>query len=316
MAMAIDSELATFLTVEFPNDMDDVIGTRRLLDALIKDEIAQRGSLPPGVTWHDEVVSTDVDSSVPIRVYRNSNVQSPRGALLFFHGGAFVFGGLESEHIRCVRYAERAKCVVVSVDYRLAPEHPFPAGFNDGVAALAWLQRASTSLGVDATRIGVGGASAGGTLAAGIALRVRDEGEPPLKTLLLIYPATDNEASTHSMLEYHRCEPWDGERTQKMWTTYLSESNGDVSPYASIARANDLSNLPPTYIMTAEVDPLRDQAIAHAARLLEAGNTVELHHFARTFHGFDVVAPGSRLSERALDEQAAYLCSELSINDN
>src|SRR5665213_271737 len=314
--MAIDPELAIFLTVEFPNDMDDVVGTRQLLDALIEDEITQRDSLPQGVTWHDEVIPRDVDSSIPIRIYRNSDIQSPSGALLFFHGGAFVFGGLESEHNRCVRFAQKAKCVVVSVDYRLAPEHPFPAGFNDGVSVLAWLRCESTSLGVDVTRIGVGGASAGGALAAGIALRARDEDEAPLRTLLLIYPATDNEASTDSMLQYNRCEPWDGERTHKMWTTYLSEIDGDVSPYASIARANDLSNLPPTYIMTAEVDPLRDQAIAHAARLLEAGNTVELHHFARTFHGFDVVAPGSRLSERALDEQAAYLYSELSINDN
>ena len=310
--MAIDVELATFLAVPFPNDIDDVLTTRRLTAVLTESEIADREPLAQGLSWRDHVIDEfEYESSVPIRIYCNESAPSSSGALLFFHGGAFVFGGLESEHARCVNYAQRAECVVVSVDYRLAPEHPYPAAHDDGVTALDWLRRNASSLGVDPKRIAVGGSSAGGALAAGLVLRTRDLDGEWIRAQLLIYPAIDSEAATPSIEQFYKSEPWDGERTQKMWKLYLADSSEKVSPYASPARASDLTKLPPTYIMTAEEDPLRDEGINYAERLLAAGNALELHHFARTFHGFDVVAPGSRLSDRAHEDQAAFLKREL-----
>jgi acetyl esterase len=311
--MAIDAELATFLIEPIPNDMDDVLSTRRMLAQLTQSEIAQREPLAPGLRYHDQVIGdADGDLQVPVRIYRNENAPAPCGALVFFHGGAFVFGDLESEYERCVRFAHQANCVVVSVDYRLSPEHPYPAAVDDGFAALQWLRRNASQLGVDPTRIGVGGASAGGAIAAATVLRARDSDGPWLKAQLLIYPALDNETSSLSIEQFYRAEPWDGERTRKMWSMYLGGRSQEVPAYASPARAHDLTNFPPTYIMTAECDPLRDEALSFAQRLLEVHTVVEFHHFARTFHGFDVVAPGSRLSELALDEQVAFLTRELS----
>lgn len=308
----IDPELATFIATPPPNDIDDVAATRRLLAALTEEEVAQRDSPPPGLGWHDEVIEVDHDTTrVPIRIYWNMESTGPSGALLFFHGGAFVFGNLESEHLRCVRFAERAGCVVVSVDYRLAPEHPYPAAIDDGGIVLEWLRRNAESLMVDTERIGVGGTSAGGALAAGLVLRTRDRQGPWLRAQLLIYPAIDNQASTPSVDQFYRAQPWDGERTRKMWKAYLGDRGGDVSPYASVARATNLSSLPPTYVMTAEEDPLRDEAIVYAQRLLAARNAVELHLYAGTYHGFDAVAQGSTLSELALEEQVTFLKREL-----
>jgi acetyl esterase/lipase len=292
--------------------MDDITGTRRRLAELAEVEIAGRTALPPGLQWSDQVIGDAVDGlQVPIRIYSNDNVPRPCGALLFFHGGAFVLGDLESEHGRCMRFARDANCVVVSVDYRLAPEHPYPAAVDDGYFVLQWLRENARSQGIDPSRIAVGGASAGGALAAGTVLRSRDSDGAWLKAQLLIYPVIDNQTSSPSIQQYFHAEPWDGERTQKMWREYLRNTSGEVSAYASPARARDLSDIPPTYIMTAECDPLRDEALIFAQRLLHDGVTVELHHFSRTYHGFDVVAPGSRLSELALNEQVKFLQREL-----
>jgi acetyl esterase/lipase len=310
--MAIDRELAAFLSDPPPNDMDDITTTRRLAAILVEEEIAQRGSPLPGMSWHDEVTDAVLNNcQVPIRIYRSEAATKPSGALLFFHGGAFVFGGLESEHERCLRLANRGECMVVSVDYRLAPENPFPAAIDDGATALNWLRRNTEFLNVDHQRIGVGGASAGGAVAAGLALRTRDSEGSWLRAQMLIYPALDNQAETTSIEQFYQHVPWDGERTRKMWMAYLGDDSDNVSPYASVTRATCLANLPPTYVMTTEEDPLRDEAIAYAQRLLLAGNTVELHHFPRTFHGFDIIAPGTLLSELALEEQAGFLRREL-----
>lgn len=294
--------------------MDDVAWTRRQLAQLESDAIAQRAALRPGLQWHDRVIRADDRApAVTVRIYEHDRVSRPCGALLFFHGGAFVLGGLESEHERCLRWAQHGECVVVSVDYRLAPEHPYPAALNDGAAALAWLRENSASIGVDPQRIAVGGASAGGALAAGLALRTRDQQGPWLKAQILVYPVIDDRTATKSMEQFFQIEPWDAERTAKMWSHYLGDNLVDVSPYAAVGRATDLSDLPATYIMTAEEDPLRDEGIAYAQRLLDAGTSVELHHYARTFHGFDVVAPGSTLSELAITEQSAFIQRALAI---
>jgi acetyl esterase/lipase len=309
----IDPEIASFLDPPFPNDMDDLTATRQALEVLAETEIANRDPSPDGLEWFDQIVSDeDGRLEVTVRIYRRTDATSECGALLFVHGGAFVFGDLESEHARCVRLASAANCVVVSVDYRLAPEHPYPAALDDVFTSLNWLRRNSAALNVDPTRIGVGGVSAGGAIAAGVVLKARDVHGPWLRVQLLVYPVIDNATTAKSIDQFFTTEPWDGERTRKIWPMYLKGLEGDVPPYASVARATDLSRLPTTYLMTAEGDPLRDEGLHYAQRLLDAGVSVEVHNFLHTYHGFDVVAPGSRLSEVALNEQVDFLRRELS----
>ncbi len=309
--MAINSELAPALEIPFPNDIDNIPLTRRELVEIAAGNQGPLQIAPAHVEWTDRSVGADAGRSpVTVRVYRNTSLAEPRGALLFFHGGAFVFGDLESEHSRCLHLADQVGCIVVSVDYRLAPEHPFPAAHDDGVTALDWLRRDADALNVDRGRIAIGGASAGGALAAGIALRSRDEEGAWLRAQLLIYPAVDDRVTTASIRQYYRHTPWDGERTEKMWHLYLHGVETTTS-YAAPARATDLSNLPPTYIMTAEEDPLRDEALSFAQRLLAARVSVEYHHFASTYHGFDLLAPDAALTKRALLEQSEFLIREL-----
>lgn len=306
--MKLDPELATYLDTPFPNNFDDLEWSRREQARLEArdDSVTSLTS----VTWSDQAIGVAASQRpLQVRIYRPA-ASGPTGGLLFLHGGAFVFGGLESEHARCVRYCERAQCVVVSVDYSLAPENPFPAAFDDAVVALRWLVENAESLDVDPARLGVAGVSAGGAVASGLVLHTRDLGGPALRAQLLVYPVTDSNTDTPSMKEFYRAEPFDGERARRMWDLYASGAT-DVSKYASVARARDLTDLPSTYIVTADLDPLRDEGLDYAIALIDAGNTVELHHFPRTYHGFDAVAPTARLSTRALDEQCRFLLEEL-----
>ena len=309
--MARDPELAAFLAEPFPNDLDDVVGTRAILATRLDEEMSQRAASPDDPSWRDEVIAGPDATPLTLRIYVDETAPAPRGALLFFHGGAFVFGGLESEHDRCLRLAKGSGCVVVSVDYRLAPEHPFPAALEDGRSALRWLHEHAASLGVDSSRIGVGGASAGGALATLVVLQARDSGDLPVRALLLIYPATDDRANDGSITQFEHSEPWDGERTRKMWPLFLADDAAQTSRYASPARASDVAGLPVTYIVVAEEDPLRDQALDFARRLLGAGVSVDLRLFAGTYHGFDVVAPNARLSQVALNDQHEFVRREL-----
>jgi acetyl esterase len=309
--MARDPELATFLEEPFPNDLDDVLGTRLILANRLAEDIAHRTARPDGLSWRDEVIAGPDAAPLTLRIYRDERSPAPHGALLFLHGGAFVFGDLESEHDRCLRLANGSGCVVVSVDYRLAPENPFPAALDDAKCALRWLFEHAESLGIDSSRIGVGGASAGGSLAALVVLHARDSASVPLRAQLLIYPATDDRASDRSITQFERFEPWDGERTKKMWPLYLSNDAARASRSASPARAEDVSGLPVTYILVAEEDPLRDQALDFAQRLLNSGVSVDLRMYAGTYHGFDVVAPNARLSQVALKDQYDFVRREL-----
>lgn len=313
--MALDPELATYLDEPFPNDLDDVVGTRAILATRLGEEMSQREATPEHLSWRDEVIAGPGGGPLSVRIYVDETSPTPRGALLFLHGGAFVFGGLESEHDRCLRLADGSGTVVVSVDYRLAPESPFPAALDDASCALNWLVAHAADLGIDPARIGVGGASAGGALAALVVLRARDSASAPLRAQLLIYPATDDRAIDRSITQYEHSEPWDGERTRKMWPLYLADDTAKASPEASPARAKDVSRLPVTYIMVAEQDPLRDQALDYAQRLLNSGVSVDLRMFAGTYHGFDVVAPNARLSQVAVTDQRDFLRRELGAAD-
>jgi len=260
------------------------------------------------VGWEDTQIQVVGDErEIPVRIYAPTAHRSARPALVYYHGGAFAMGRPRSEHARTLRIAADLGAIVVSVDYRLAPEHPFPAGFNDCYAALLWTREHADRLGADPGRLAVGGASAGGCLAAAVALAARDRNGPALACQFLICPVLDDRLQTGSMRRMAEVPVFNSADAERMWSFYLGPNHRSVgsetpSIYAAPARAADLRGLPPAYVMTAEYDPLRDEAIDYAMRCLASGVTVELHNVAGAVHGFDVLTDGP-LARFALQAQ-------------
>jgi acetyl esterase len=313
----LDPELAHTLS-GFPDgvdpgaqllDMNIIRMLRSTLDLLE----ATGANLPTDerVAVVDRVIpGPEAGTEIPVRVYTPTGRADRTGpALVFFHGGAFVLGDRYTEELRCLRYAAGAECVVVSVDYRLAPEHPYPAAVDDCFAGLEWTVAHAGELGIDLTRVGVSGSSAGGALAAAVALMARNRGGPALAFQLLNYPVIDDRMDSPSMRAFEATPLWTSRSNADMWQHYLGDPNtrGTVSPYAAPGRAADLSGLPPAYVLTAELDPLRDEGINYACRLLEAGVSTELHSVAGACHGFDIIAAASTIGRRAIEEQVHAL---------
>jgi len=241
---------------------------------------------PEEVTRVDDRQVPSPEGDIPVRVYTPAEaVGEAPGVLVWFHGGGFVIGDLDTADAICRALANRAAAVVVSVDYRLAPEHPAPAAVEDCLAALAWTVENAELLGVDATKVAVGGDSAGGNLAALVCQRVRDEFGPDIDFQLLVYPATDLTLS-HPSIDQN------GEGyflTRAAMTWFMANYLGDGDPKdaaVSPLHADTLAGLPPALVITAEFDPLRDEGEAYAARLAEAGVPVELARYDGQIHGF------------------------------
>jgi acetyl esterase len=288
MTMNLDPELAA--AVPFLPDLP--MGEPEEARASLRQMLAEypRPPLPDGVTIVDRVVPGADGNEIPVRVYSPPRDGAPVPAVLFIHGGGFVVGDLDTEHAGAASTADALGVVVVSVDYRLAPEHPFPAPLEDCYSALVWLADQAGALGVDTGRIALFGQSAGGGLAAGLALLARDRGGPALCFQLLGIPELDDRLETPSMVAFTDTPMWNRPSAERSWRYYLGAgADGDVSPYAAPARAEDLSGLPPAYVSTCEYDPLRDEGIIYALRLLQAGVSVELHQFAGTFHGSTIL---------------------------
>jgi acetyl esterase/lipase len=256
------------------------------------------------VTKEDrKVPGRDGDPEVTLRIYRPKiTTAEPRPCVYEIHGGGFMMGNIEMMDGWCQKAAAELEAVVVSVEYRLAPETPFPGGLEDCYAGLAWTHENAESLGVDATRIAIAGQSAGGGLAAGLALLARDRGGPPICFELLEIPEIDDRLETASMKAFTDTPLWNRPNAVWSWKHYLGpDHSGDVSPYAAPARAKDLTNLPPAYVSTMEFDPLRDEGIEYALRLLQSGVSVELHSYPGTFHGSSLM-PGAEVSRRGAAE--------------
>jgi acetyl esterase len=224
-------------------------------------------------------------SEIPIRIYTPAG--KPNGILVYFHGGGWVVGDLASHDYVCRVFATETGCTVVAIDYRLAPEHKFPAGPDDCYAATQWVAKNAGSLGSDADHIAVGGDSAGGNLAAVVSLMARDRGGPRIRHQMLIYPVTDAAMDTPSYKEFTA----DGFVLSKLdmewfWNYYIPNPKDRASPYASPMRAKDLKNLPPAHIITASHDPLRDEGEVFAELLKEAGNRVKVKRYEGVVHGF------------------------------
>ena len=292
----------------------DVMGQLSLDDPqMLRDGLAALAAEPessPAVATTDLSITAADGTALAARLYEPVERDGAAPGLAYFHGGAFILGDLDTEHAKCLRHAEGAT-VVLSVDYRLAPEHPFPTPPEDCYAGLQWLADHSDDLGVDASRLAVGGSSAGGGLSAAVAQMARDRGGPPVAFQLLVYPVTDDRLETTSMGQFRDLPGWNGRASEQMWDHYLGSDRTDVSPYAAPARATDLSGLPPAYVLTAEFDPLRDEGVAYALALLRAGVRTELHQFPGVPHGFDLFAPDAPAARRAIIEQVAVLRAAL-----
>ena len=248
---------------------------------------------------------------IRVRVYR-PDTRNDRPLTLFFHGSGFVICSLDTHDDMCRQICRRAESVVVSVDYSLAPERPFPAGPEDCFAATLWAVRTAGRIGADPALLAVCGDSAGGNMAAGVALRAHIEGRPAIKAQVLIYPVTDHYTSGHR--SYEERGSGYGLSQEEMcwfWDSYLPDPSLAHHPYVSPARAESLSGLPPTYIAVAEYDVLRDEGLHFARRLTEAGVPVELRHYADMNHGFlNWVGIVDRAGE-AMDDLAAWMRATL-----
>jgi acetyl esterase/lipase len=297
---AYDPELAGIIPLlPVETDWSDLDAARVGMAELIASMPSPTGIGEEQVGFEDRVVPGPTDApELLVRVYTPVGDAATRPGVLYIHGGGFAFGSVEFEHQGALGVAHATGAVVVSVEYRLAPEHPFPAGLEDCYASLAWFAGEAAALGVDAERIAVMGQSAGGGLSAGLALLARDRGGPELCYQLLGMPELDHRLETESMLAFVDTPLWNRPNAIMSWRCYLGENPSDVSPYASPAIAKDLSGLPPAFVSTMEFDPLRDEGIEYALRLLQAGVPVELHQYPGTFHGSSLVT-GAAVSRRA-----------------
>lgn len=254
----------------------------------------------------DQVGDRLLPGNIPARVYTPAG-PGPKPVLLYFHGGGWVLGGLDTVDAPCRRLANAAGCVVVSVDYRLAPEHKFPIPAEDCYTATRHVAENAAAFGADRDRIAVGGDSAGGNLAAAVTMMARDRGGPRLSFQLLIYPATDFAFDTPSYRAYAEGFGLTRKAARWYWSQYLPRPEDAANPLASPLRAQDLRNLPPARVITAEYDPLRDEGEAYAARLRAAGVRAEVRRFDGQIHGFFSMCGIMDQGKAAIDDAAAAL---------
>ena len=277
--------------------LDDPVAARRAGAELVRRAAAAAGPVDTsglGVTELHVPVPGGPD--VAVTRYAPTGCAGPLPAVVVVHGGGFVMGDRAAVERECVALARTLGAVVLNPEYRLAPEHPAPAAVEDVHAVLV---SAAADPDVDPARIAVVGSSAGAGIAAGAALAARERGGPALALQVLDNPALDDRLTTPSSRQFTATPMWDRRKCEQMWDLYLGPDRGDdVAPFAVPARAEDLGGLPPTYVMTAQYDPLRDEGLDYARRLLEAGVPVELHCVPGAFHGFTALP--AEVSRRAL----------------
>jgi acetyl esterase/lipase len=277
----------------------DVLPARRALGAEMKpsDEVLSRGGRI--------AIESRQAGEVGVLVARPADATGPLPGVVYLHGGGMIAGDERSDLPAVLDWVEQVGVVLVSVDYRLAPEHPYPAGVEDCHAALTWTVAHVDELGIDG-RLVLGGASAGGGLAAATALLHRDRGGADLAGLLLICPMLDDRNVHASVRPY---ETWSSVSNLTGWTALLGAARGgpDVSPYAAPARATDLSGLPPAFVDVGTADLFLDEDVAFAQRIWAAGGRADLHVWAGGFHGFEALVPDAAVSRAARAQRITWL---------
>jgi len=313
-APELDPEIAAFFaalpagTFDFDEWTLETIATRRAA----REALPVPAAPPTTAVFRDE----QADAAVRVRIYAppaaGPDAGRPRPCLYWIHGGGYMFGSALTVDPRLNRWVETLDCVVVAVDYRLAPEHPYPTPLEDCYTGLSWTHRNAERLGIDPARVVVAGASAGAGLAAAVGLLARDRGGPRSAHQVLIYPMLDDRQITPSS-QLGGTMVWGRSANQLGWRAYLGPQAGtaDVPAYAAPARAADLTGLPPAFLATGAADLFRDETIAYASRLLEAGVPAELHVYQGAPHGFDVMVPAADVSRRFDAELTGALRSAL-----
>jgi acetyl esterase len=260
---------------------------------------------PPPLPEVRDLAADGPAGPIPLRVYRPRTDAGPLPVLVYFHGGGWVIGDLDTHDVLCRQLALGAGCAVIAVDYRMGPEHRFPAAVDDCVAATRWVRANAAALGVDGSRLAIGGDSAGGNLAAVVAIAARDAGDPPIAFQLLIYPATDQRRGAPSHTTNAQGYLLTADSMRYYHDHYIDDPRHDLDWRASPLLAPDLSRLPPALVLVAGYDPLRDEGVQYAQRLTESGTRATLVSFERQIHGF--VPMG-----RALDEanEALSMCAD------
>ena len=303
----VDPELAPilpFMPAFGDLDCNTLPGLRAAIDAAAKVQL--KSTDMHGVLVRD-AHATRVGGAVRVVIY-SPEASPPLPALLHFHGGGMVMGRPEMQHESLVRIARELSCLVCSVDYRLAPEHPYPAAIDDAFTALAWLHDEANNLGVDRERIAVAGESAGAGLAASLAILARDRGGPKLSAQMLSYPMLDDRTADRNPSPSIGEFVWNARANHFCWTSYLGEATGgrNTSAYAAAARVTTPENLPPAFIGIGALDLFLEETLVYALRLARSGVSVEAHVYPGAFHGFDAVPDAAVSATFRGDWQRAF----------
>ncbi len=285
-----------------PTTRDEILERRRqgrLFQPELSDRVLRQDHLIPG------------DPPVRVRVHRPAGADGPLPAIVSIHPGGYILGSYEDDDFRHDRLCPKLGYLGVAVDYRLAPETPYPGPLEDCYRALQWVHQQADELGVDRQRIGLLGASAGGGLAAALALLARDRGEVPVAFQQLIYPMLDDRRTTPT--SQWDALVWNPKNNELGWSCYLGELFGtdEVPAYAAPARATDLAGLPPTFLCVGALDLFCDEDLDYAQRLNHAGVPVELHLYPAVPHGFDMLQDLVEVSRRCLRDQEEWLAARL-----
>jgi len=285
-------------------NFDDIPAARAAGEQMMA---SMKGQMPviEGVTTEDrQVPGPEGSPDVTVRIYRPTNSTGALPALLWIHGGGYILGDIEQDDISSKELTLAGECVTVAVEYRLAPENPFPAPVEDCYAALKWLATHADELGVDSKHIAIGGGSAGGGLAAGLALLARDRAEVDIIAQFLIYPMIDDRNTLPASDALPDSLFWTRESNKIGWRSYLGcEPGGEgISCYAAASRAADLTGLPPAYIAVGEIDLFAQEDVEYARRLIGAGVCTELHVYPGGCHAFDMMAPDASISRQFADD--------------
>lgn len=268
-------------------------------------ELSRAGSVK---VTHLTLAGLSGSPDVPVLLLQPANPVAETSCLVWMHGGGMILGDYHDVHPYVVDAIVELNLSIISVQYRLAPEHPYPAGVQDASAAVWWALHSGGEVGIAVDRVGVAGVSSGGCLAAAVALRARDEGWPAPAAQVLIYPMLDNRMTTTSVLQFDGYGSWDRASSKTAWDVYLSSVDGeDVPALASPTRAEDLSGLPPTFLDVCSTETLRDEVIDFGSRLAQANVPVDLHVWAGGFHGSDRRVPGAQISQSAIATRLGYL---------
>lgn len=258
----------------------------------------------PDVNFYNRMIpGPEGAPEVRVRIYEPKIKKELLPGVLYLHYGGYSIGSPEHEDAECIRYVKEIKCVIVSVDYRLAPEYKAPAAAEDCYAALLWFKENAAELGVDASNIAVTGFSAGGGLTVAVALMARDRKGPAIAFQMPLAPTMDDRLKTRSTLEFTDKRALNYESVKNIWNQYLGEGHelrDDISPYAAPARATDLSGLPPCYSYVGGLDPHRDETIDYISRLAQAGVPTGFTLYSGGIHGFQLENPEAGISQHAV----------------